>query len=85
MTYRNKAEIIYPCRWSYRVIGSDESVISATIHTVLRSMRYEISPGNQSREGKYVSVNVDVDVASESERNTVFSLLKEIATVKIVF
>lgn len=84
MTDRNKAEIIYPCRWSYRVIGSDESVISTTIHKVLKSMRYEISFGNKSSGGKYVSVNVEVDVASESERNTVFSLLKEIPTVKMI-
>jgi uncharacterized protein len=81
-----KPEITYPCTWPYRVIGEDVTCISKEIAERLKERyRFELEMGNVSRLGKYVSVHVEVDVVDEAQRNSVFTLLKSISGVKMVF
>lgn len=80
-----KPEIIYPCKWPYRVIGMDAGSIKSAITEVLKSNSYEIDSGNTSKQGKYSSVHIEVMVAHEEERNAIYRALKAISTVKMVF
>lgn len=79
-----KPEVTYPCRWPYRVIGTDENGLHAGIAAVLNSYAYEISKGNVSKKGTYRSVHVEVNVAHEQEKNELFDKLKAIRGVKFV-
>ncbi len=81
-----KEQIIdYPCKWPYKVIGSDRVRIEEEISTKLDHMQFEMSISNQSKKGRYVSFQVEVYVAGDDERMAVFDILKNISTVKIVF
>jgi len=80
-----KPEITYPCRWPYRVIGSNEKQMRAMIIEVLGTRRYVLGEGNSSRQGTYHSVHVEVTVADEEERNEIFRNLKAISGVRMVF
>lgn len=80
-----KPEIVYPCVWPYRVIGSDAELIKNRIEKVLAKNSFQLGDGNSSRQGTYSSVHVEVSVAHEAERNEVFQALKAISGVKMVF
>ena len=79
-----KAEIQYPCSWLYKVITLDYLQDRDKIVAILQDFSWEISISNSSRTGKYTCLNVEVQVASEDQRNTLYQLFKELETVKIV-
>jgi putative lipoic acid-binding regulatory protein len=79
-----KAEIQYPCRWLYKVISLDHLQDKEKIVAMLQDYSWEISISNSSRTGKYTCLDVEVDVESEEQRSTLYQLLKELETVKIV-
>jgi putative lipoic acid-binding regulatory protein len=80
-----KPSVDYPCKWPYKVIGSDQDLIEAEISAKLSHMQFRMSLSNQSKKGKYVSFHVEAHVSSDKERIDVFNTLKSIPTVKIVF
>ena len=77
--------INYPCRWPYKVIGSDQALIEEEISTKLDHVQFEMNISNRSKKGRYVSFQVEVYVNDDDERMRVFNILKNIPTVKIVF
>ena len=79
-----KAQIQYPCRWLYKVVTLDHHGDRERIVAMLQDYRCEISISNSSRTGKYTSLNVEVEVESEIQRNTVYQLLRELETVKMI-
>jgi putative lipoic acid-binding regulatory protein len=79
-----KPVIEYPCTWSYRAIGSDEGTMMREISVKLGTIKHEITMGNQSKNGTYISINIDALVASETERLSIIPLLQSIKGVKMV-
>jgi uncharacterized protein len=76
--------ITYPCAWSYRLIGEDGEQIVREIPGKMGGVRHEISFANRSRQGRYVSINVDAIVSSDEERLSVASRLQRIPGVRMV-
>jgi uncharacterized protein len=79
-----KPSITYPCTWSYRLIGEDSELIIKEIPPKMGSIKHEISEANRSKQGKYVSINIDAIVSDDNERLSVVLLLQSIPTVKMV-
>lgn len=79
-----KAEIQYPCRWLYKVISLDHLQDKERIVAMLQDFSCEISLSNSSRTGRYTCLNVEVEVGSEVQRNTIYQSLQELETVKMV-
>jgi len=79
-----KAQLDYPCRWLYKVITTDHLGDQERIVAMLQDCRCEISISNSSRTGRYTCLNVEVEVASEEQRNTLFRVLQGLETVKMV-
>ena len=79
-----KPVIEYPCTWSFRAIGTDSNLMTREISVKLAAYTYTITPGNQSRNGNYCSLNIDATVHSETERLSIIPLLKSISGVKMV-
>ena len=77
--------IDYPCKWPYRVIGSDQALIEEEISVKLNHIQFEMNISNQSRTGRYVSFHVEAYINNDNERNDVFNILRSISTVRIVF
>lgn len=70
-----KPNIDYPCDWDYKIIGSNVEGILYAIEDAAEGLKYEVSPSNISKTGKYVSINLKVKVDNEYVRDSVYSSL----------
>ncbi|KOS32818.1 HP0495 family protein [Helicobacter pylori] len=76
-----KPTIIYPCFWDYRVIMTtkDTSVLKALLETYQRPFKLELK--NTSKNAKFYSFNVSMEVLDESERNEIFQKISQLEVV----
>lgn len=80
-----KPEISYPCAWSYRVIGADETRMRAVILAVIGDAQHSLRLANESAHGRYRSLALEVVVQDEAHRNSIFSALGKHPDVRFVF
>ncbi|GAA8890264.1 DUF493 family protein [Helicobacter pylori] len=73
-----KPTIIYPCFWDYRVIMTtkDESVLKELLETYQRPFKLEFK--NTSKNAKFYSFNVSMEVSNEEERNEIFQKISQL-------
>ncbi len=73
-----KPTIIYPCAWDYRVImtTNDTSVLKELLETYQRPFKLEFK--NTSKNAKFYSFNVSMEVSNESERNEIFQKISQL-------
>ncbi len=73
-----KPTIIYPCVWDYRVIMTtkDTSVLKELLETYQRPFKLEFK--NTSKNAKFYSFNVSMEVSSEAERNEIFQRISQL-------
>lgn len=80
----SKPQINYPCEWSYTIIGAEERSLREAADQALSGKAFSIALSKKSKGGKYVSMNITTQVASEEERNGIFKKLCGQTAVKIV-
>ncbi|MFP6266396.1 DUF493 family protein [Helicobacter pylori] len=76
-----KPTIIYPCLWDYRVImtTNDTSALKELLETYQRPFKLEFK--NTSKNAKFYSFNISMEVSSESERNEIFQKISQLEVV----
>ncbi len=76
-----KPTIIYPCLWDYRVIMTtkDESMLKELLETYQRPFKLEVK--NTSKNAKFYSFNVSMEVSNEEERNEIFQKISQLDQV----
>ncbi|PDX23103.1 HP0495 family protein [Helicobacter pylori] len=76
-----KPTIIYPCLWDYRVImtTNDTSTLKELLETYQRPFKLEFK--NTSKNAKFYSFNVSMEVSSEAERNEIFQKISQLEVV----
>ncbi len=76
-----KPTIIYPCIWDYRVIMTtkDESALKELLETYQRPFKLELK--NTSKNAKFYSFNVSMEVSNEAERNEIFQKISQLDVV----
>ncbi len=76
-----KPTIIYPCLWDYRVIMTtkDESVLKELLETYQRPFKLELK--NTSKNAKFYSFNISMEVSNEAERNEIFQKISQLDQV----
>ena len=79
-----KPEIEYPCCWSYKVVGSDKAFIQTTVAELFADRSHQFSESNQSKTGKYVSMELSLTVVSEEERVNIYNILCNLPSVRMV-
>lgn len=79
-----KAKVEYPCRWQYKVFGSDREQLSLALAEIIDLEACHISLSKSSKTGKYICLNVDVPVENEEQRNLIYMGLKAHPKVTIV-
>ena len=79
-----KPVIEYPCKWSFRVIGSDERLVRKVVETTMGDSAYSLMVSNASKTGKYVSLNLETVVRDKGHRNQIYEDLKAAQTIKMV-
>ncbi|GAA8139710.1 DUF493 family protein [Helicobacter pylori] len=76
-----KPTIIYPCLWDYMVImtTNDTSVLKELLETYQRPFKLELK--NTSKNAKFYSFNVSMEVSNEAERNEIFQKISQLDVV----
>lgn len=73
---RENTVVVYPCQWSYRVIGPDREGVREAVESILCDREFLLYYSKASTGGKYHSWNIDLVVSDEVERNELFALFK---------
>jgi len=81
---KKKVEIEYPCTWKYKLIGYEKEAIQRAIHEVILEREHNLNHSNASKTGKYVSMNLDLLVHNEDDRNFIYEALKKHQNLKMV-
>ncbi|WRF23586.1 DUF493 family protein [Helicobacter pylori] len=73
-----KPTIIYPFLWDYRVImtTNDTSALKELLETYQRPFKLEFK--NTSKNAKFYSFNVSMEVSNEAERNEIFQKISQL-------
>ena len=77
-------ELEYPCPWAYKIIGPDKVQMQNAVAEIIRDCKYKISPSHTSETAKYICLNVELAVESESQRTALYEALKAHPAVKMV-
>ena len=81
---KEKLELEYPCSWTYKLIGHEKEAIQKAIHDVILEREHKLTHSNKSKTGKYVSMNLDLIIQNEDERNFIYEALKAHQHIKMV-
>ncbi len=76
--------IEYPCRWIYKIIGSDNGKMRMAIKEIVSGHDYTVIPSNISKTGRYHSLNLEVLVDDEGHRTGIYDKLQNHPAVKMV-
>ncbi len=79
-----KVEIQYPSAWTYKLIGYEKETIKKAIHEVILERAHSLEHSNKSKTGKYVSMNLELVITSDDERNFIYEALKAHQHIKMV-
>ncbi len=81
---KQKVELEYPLKWSYKLISLDKELIQKVVHEVISEREHTLTHSNKSKTGKFVSMNLDLLVHNEDDRNFIFEALKVHQDIKMV-
>jgi len=80
----DKLELTYPCNWSYKLIAGEKKALEQAIRDVLDEREHKLTHSKNSKGGKYVSMNLDLLVHNEDDRNFIYEALKAHQNIKMV-
>ena len=81
---QKKPKIDYPCPWLFKVIGFDRQEIEEAIAVVIGEVPFSVTASMSSSSGKYLSVNLETEVASEEDRDRIYRELSAHVSIKVV-
>ena len=79
-----KPKIEYPCKWGYKLIGTDKRALQTCIFDTIGERAYITKGGNSSSKGKFHSINISCHVESQEDRDMIFKAFQEHSDVKMV-
>ena len=79
-----KLEIHYPCKWQYRLIGEDREAMMEAIRSSVDIAVCTITEGNVSSGGRYLSLNLELPVNDEAERQRLYQIFSNHPAIRIV-
>ena len=79
-----KLELTYPCSWSYKLIAGEKEALQRAIRDVLDEREHKLTHSKNSKGGKYISMNLDLLVHNEDDRNFIYEALKAHQNIKMV-
>lgn len=79
-----RLELEYPCHWVYKIIGEDAARLRQAVLQLIEGDAYTVSVSKTSSSGRYVSLNIDVEVRDERERTSIYEALRSHPDVRMV-
>ena len=83
-TIKQSPCIEYPCKWIYKIVGFDQDEMQRAVTEIIQDRSFKISFSRRSETGRYVSLNVELMVESESHRTDLYHVLKDHQAIKHV-
>jgi len=80
----DKLELTYPCSWAYKLISGEKEALEKAIHDVIDEREHKLTHSKNSKGGKYVSMNLELLVHNEDDRNFIYEALKAHQHIKMV-
>ena len=81
---KEKLELEYPTNWTYKLISLDSATIQKVVHEVILEREHKLSHSNSSKTGKFVSMNLELLVHNEDDRNFIYQAFKDHNDIKMV-
>lgn len=78
---QERLQIEYPCKWLYKVIGTDPDQVRQAVLEAVDAEGVTIDHSHTSSGGRYVSFNVEVLVHSDEQRIEIYEALRAHAAV----
>jgi putative lipoic acid-binding regulatory protein len=79
-----KIVLEYPCNWCYKLIASERRALEQAVRDVISQREHKLSHSNNSKTGKYTSMNLDLLVHNEDDRTFIYEALKNHQDIKMV-
>lgn len=79
-----KLNLEYPCAWTYKIIGSDRREMEKALGEILPRESCSVSFSRRSAAGKYLCLNVEVVLESETHRRAVYEGLLAHPAIRMV-
>lgn len=79
-----KLRLEYPCNWSYKLVATEAEALKKAIRDVISEREHHLTHSKNSKGGKYVSMNLDMLVHNEDDRNFIYEALKAHQNIKMV-
>ncbi len=73
---KGKPDIKYPCRWVYKLFGTDQAKMREAVAQTVTGGDYTLTLSRSSRHRKYHCMNLDIHVMNEKDRDDIFQALK---------
>jgi len=81
---KKKLHLDYPCAWTYKIIGTTHDEMQSAVSEIIQDQTCKISMSRQSENARYVSLNIEVIVESESHRTAIYEALRAHRAIKVV-
>ncbi|MDP1784503.1 MAG: DUF493 domain-containing protein [Sulfuricurvum sp.] len=81
---KEKLELNYPCMWCYKIVGYERAGLEIAAIETFSQRPYSLVPSNTSKNGKYISMNLELLVHNEDERTFFYETLKAHVHIKMV-
>jgi putative lipoic acid-binding regulatory protein len=79
-----KVGVVYPCWWTYALIGPDEEALRLALGEVAKGEKMTVNFSKASEHKKYISLHVHIWVDSADKRDRLFRAFKSHPHVKMV-
>ena len=79
-----KLELTYPCSWEYKLIANKKEALKQAIKDVIDEREHKLTHSKNSKGGKYISMNLNILVHNEEDRNFIYEALKAHSNIKMV-
>jgi len=80
-----KAEITYPTKWKYTIIGRDKSKIEDVVKEVMKDKKHTCTFSKTSKNGKFHSYNLECNVDSKEERDRIYKEINDSKDIDYLF
>ena len=77
-------KIEYPCRWTYKIIGSDRERMESAISEIVREREHTLNLSRSSEGGKYHSLKLQINIDDDESRVEIYEALRKHPAIKFV-
>jgi len=80
----HKLELEYPCVWKYKIVCQKDKNGNKICKEVFEDREHRVTKSNISKNGKFQSYNIEIEVFSDEDRTGFHKLLGEHQHIKMV-